>query len=234
MNEEEKRSGGYETRFAEPALDVDLARIGIDVEEPKWRAQMIESLQQRPGEGDFWRWGKELYTAMRPEVDADQAEVSWVALHRFVTSYIWLEPKFRKALWIPCWIMHPEAVELVVMLYLGRKYYEEHRLAKGGGGAREHLEFLDLRDRVCEGITEALHGCGIKGGQKAGGEVVPLWVDHVGGIDWLLARLRRVEEWEGLELPGSPEVDVARPAAKMAAEAILAAEIDDLIGGPEG
>ena len=119
----------------------------------------------------------------------------------------------------------------------GRRYNEEHRVAEGGGGAREHLDFLDLRNRVCEGIVEALHNCGVKGGPKAGSEPEPLWVSHVGGgIGWVPALLRRVERLGG---PRASRLvrdgRVARPAAKMAAEAtLLAAEIDDLIGEPEG
>jgi hypothetical protein len=135
----------------------------------------------------------------------------------------------------PCWILHPEAVELAVMLFLGRKTYEEHRVGAKGVGVGEHTDFLNLRDRVVVEIEKVLHHCEIKEGPYYGRfEAGELWVLHRGEANWIPTLLRRVEGWEGLELPKSPEMDVARPAAKMAEEAILAAGIDDLIGEPEG
>ena len=121
------------------------------------------------------------------------------------------------------------------MLYLGRKSYEEHRVTAGGAAVGEHLEFLNLSDRVADDLVEVLHRCEFKEGPYYGAfEAGDRWVRHLGEAEWVPTLLRRVSGWEGLALPRSPEMDVTRPAAKMAAEAVLAEGIEDLLGEPEG
>ncbi|NNN16372.1 MAG: hypothetical protein HKL82_11040 [Acidimicrobiaceae bacterium] len=184
---------------------------------------MTEAVGYDPRVDWYWLWGQKMYVSMFPEVEAGaDLPISWEALHRFVISYAWIDRRFRNVMDKPCWILDPEAVELAVMLFLGRKSYEEHRVAAKAGGVGEHLDFLNLRYRVVLEIGEVLHGCSIEEEPHAGYEHGPKWASHVGENEWVPALLRRVERWEGLKLPRSPEMDgVARPAAKMAAEAVL-------------
>ncbi len=178
----DEKPAAYRHRVAKPELWEDLFQIGVDVLADDNMGRMIVGVRYE-GEVDwYWQWGQERYSAMYAKVENGAAPpMSWEALHCFVASYAWIDRKFRNALSVPCWILHPDAVELVVMLYLGRKSYEEHRVTAGVGAVGEHLEFLNLRDRVADEIVEVLHQCEIKEGPYYGeSEVGELWVLHRG------------------------------------------------------
>jgi hypothetical protein len=67
--------------------------------------------------GGWRRWGMENWARLTPT-----GGPSWGELEQFVIDFSWLNSAFREKV-RPCWMLHPEVVEIVGMLFLGRKTY---------------------------------------------------------------------------------------------------------------
>ena len=175
-------------------------------------------LEYNDAEDWYWRYGQErLYEQFRP-VDTDEGPkpVDWLTLHRFVSSYAWIEGRWRFMLDKPCWMLHSDVVDRVVMLYQGRKSYEEHR---SSGEVKSHVEFLDLLERVVKDVGDLLSHCEIKTGAAQDGKQPYLYVRHSVGEhvrSWIPTLLHRVISWEGMTLAKLPVMDAARGAKAFA------------------
>ena len=175
-------------------------------------------LEYNDAEDWYWRYGQErLYGQFRPVPVADGPDpVDWSTLQRFVTSYAWIEGRWRFILDKPCWMLHADVVDRVVMLYQGRKSYEEHR---GSGEVKSHAEFLDLLERVVKDVGDLLSHCEIKTVEGKDGKQPYLYVRHSVGEHvraWIPTLLHRVLRWEGRDLPKLPVMDAARSAKAFA------------------
>lgn len=172
-------------------------------------------LEYNDAEDWYWHYGQELlYPQFCPrDRQGVDSPVDWLTLHRFVSSYAWIEGRWRFILDKPCWTLHSDVVDRVVMLYQGRKSYEEHR---GSGEVKSHVEFLDLLERVAKDVEALLSHCEIKTAAAAEENKPYLYVRHSVGEhvrNWIPTLLHRVLSWEGLQPPDCPVMDAARSAA---------------------
>ena len=187
-----------------PRDDLPILDPDIKDDEEQYRAgieHITISLEHNNAEDWYWRYGKErLYAQLR--VLDPKKRVSWEELHRFVSTYAWIEGKWRFMLSKPCWMLHMDVVDRVVMLYQGRKNYEETRFK---ADPRAHLDFLSLLDRIVEDVHALLSHCEIKVDSE--GDENYAYIHHDGGEyvhTWIPNLLHRVTEWEGLAPPESP------------------------------
>ena len=169
-------------------------------------------LEYNDGEDWYWHYGEErLYEQFCPRKDDDGSnQLSWLTLHRFITNYAWVENRWRFILNKPCWPLHSDVVDRMVMLYLGRKNYEENRSTVPPRG---HVEFLDLSQRLTEEVQPQLSHCEIKIKNK-GGDPCP-YISHScdeAVRSWVPFLMHRVLKIEGIKLPDSPVMDAARNA----------------------
>ena len=186
-------------------------------------------LEYNDAEDWYWHYGKErLYGRLRPMgVEGKPDPVGWPALHRFVNSYAWIEGRWRFILDKPCWMLHSDVVDRVVMLYQGRKSYEEHRSA---GEVKSHVEFLDLLERVVKDVEDLLSRCEIKTVEAKDGKQPYLYVRHSAAEHvrrWIPAVLHQVIRWDGIDLAPSPVMDAARGATPYAYTMGSEADADD-------
>ncbi len=162
-------------------------------------------LEYSDSEDWYWLYGHDrLYQRLQIRRDP-----SWPTLHRFVTDYAWLEGRFRFILDKPCWPLHIDVVDRVLMLYYGRKNYEEHRAE---GDAKDHLDFLNLLERVAAEVRELLGNCDLKTGIPDGGGESYLYARHIPDDrvrNWIPLLLHRVLRWDGIPLPDGPVLDAA-------------------------
>jgi hypothetical protein len=161
-------------------------------------------IQYNDEEDWYWRYGKErLYKQVFSSGQNPQSDkISWDQLHCFVTNFAWVDPKWRFLLDKPCWPLHIDVVDLVVMLYQGRRAYEKNQ-AKAG--AREIMDVLDLSRRLSEEVQTSLRNCKLETGTK--GSETYRWVHHTCDEStrvWIRSMLHRVLELEDLPLPDSP------------------------------
>ncbi len=169
-------------------------------------------LEYNDAEDWYWHYGKErLYGRLYPRaVKVGETLVDWPSLHRFVSSYAWIEGRWRFILDKPCWMLHADVVDRVVMLYQGRKSYEEHR---NSGEVKSHVEFLDLLERVVKDVGDLLSRCEIKTVEGKDGKQPYLYVRHSADEyvrRWIPTVLHQVIRWDGIDLATSPVMDAAR------------------------
>lgn len=193
----------------------DLQPLDLDATEPD--AQEGEtSIQHIPlvleynnAEDWYWRYGEE---RLYDEVFCSNAnpkglDLSWSELHCWVTNYAWVEPCWRFILNKPCWPLHSEVVDRVVALYLGRRYYEDHR-AKAA--PKDHSDFFDLLKRVSKEVEHSLSYCEIQMNEKNDGHYPYIRHSCDESVrDWIVSLLHRVLVVDGVELPHSPVMDTA-------------------------
>jgi hypothetical protein len=182
-----------------PVLDPDITN-----DQEQYQAgieHVMLFLEHNNAEDWYWRYGKErLYDHLG--VPDPKNKASWQDLHEFVSTYAWIEGKWRFILSKPCWMLHMDVVDRVVMLYLARKNYEETRFK---GDAKSHMDFLTLLDRIVEDVQELLSHCEIKTGTD--GDESYAYVHHDGGEyvhAWVPSLLHRVSEWKTVTLPENP------------------------------
>lgn len=169
---------------------------------PRW-------LKYNDGEEWYWRYGNDvLYlSAFAANGKPPEPKIEWKELHRFLTAYAWIEPKWRFILDKPCWPFHTEVVDRIVSLYLGVKHYETQR-AKAG--PREHVDYREMAKYLAQEVKESLGACKIvevkiKEGTDAGRQYC--YVDHRSQVStrgWVESLLHRVIRFEGQLLPPSP------------------------------
>ena len=182
-----------------PELDPDIT------EEGKQYLAGIEHimlfLEHNNAEDWYWRYGSERLYPRLGGAGPDE-EISWKELHEFVSSYAWLEGKWRFILNKPCWMLHMDVADRVVMLHQARHSYEA-TLSKSE--ARTHLDFLSLLDRLAEDVTGLLSHCEIK--TATDDKTTYSYIHHSGGDsihEWVPSLLHRIYEWDTLPLPEHP------------------------------
>lgn len=188
----------------------DLASLNLDanIEEAHENETSVEHVpifvEYNDEEDWYWRYGKErLYTQVfSSELNPQSDEISWDQLHCFVTNYAWVDSKWRFLLDKPCWPLHTDVVDLVVMLYRGRRAYEKNQAKTG---AREILDVLDLSKRLSEEVDALLRNCKLETGKERGKTY--RFVRHTCDEStrlWIRSMLHRVLQFEDSPLPGSP------------------------------
>ena len=193
----------------------DLRPLGLDAtesdsEDDETSIQHIPLvLEYNTAEAWYWRYGEErLYAEVFCNKDNPKGlDLSWSELHCWVTNYAWVEPIWRFILNKPCWPLHSEVVDRVVALYLGRRYYEEHR-AKAT--PKDHSDFFDLAARMSREVQHSLVHCEIQMNTKTD-EPYP-YIRHSceeSTRGWIPSLLHRVLAVDGVELPASPVMDTA-------------------------
>jgi len=169
---------------------------------PRW-------LKYNDGEEWYWRYGNDvLYvSAFAANGKPPEPKIEWKELHRFLTAYAWIEPKWRFILDKPCWPFHAEVVDRIVSLYLGVKHYETQRAKVG---PREHVDYREMAKYLAHEVKESLAQCKIveakiKEGADAGR--MYCYVNHRSQVStrgWVESLLHRVLQFEGQLLPPSP------------------------------
>lgn len=188
----------------------DLASLKLDrnpeaAHENETSVEHIPLFVQYNDEEDwYWRYGEErLYKQVfSGEQNPQSDQISWDQLHCFVTNFAWVDPKWRFLLDKPCWPLHIDVVDLVVMLYHGRKSYEQNQ---DNSTPREMMDLLDLSKRLSEEVQTSLRYCKLETGEK-GGETYR-WVYHTCDEStrvWIRSMLHRVVEFKDSPLPPSP------------------------------
>lgn len=220
----------YRLREDDPLLE-RLVAGGVDPEARSMVAETVGWIAVTAEDRAWLAWGEGLWERFCPK-GGKVAPVSWTELRAFVIDFAWLNSAFLEAIAKPCWTLHPEVVEAVTMLFLGRKSYEESRAE--GCRVGEHSAFLDLRDRCVAEITEGLKHCEVSAASVGPGPEYRrgLWCRHSseGAKRWVGFVLTQVE-FEGAERGVSPQMDVARDGG-VAAEGELDGELGDEIGEP--
>lgn len=173
-------------------------------------------LYMRYNDGEDWyrAYGEEkLYAHSIPRLDSPgDGTVTWATLHQFVTDFAWLEGKWRFILGSPCWMLHADVVDRVVMMYSARKNFEEHRATSGG---KFQTDYLDVLNVLTSAIRELLNGCKLNSSKDSDTGERAVWIEHHQGrgvSNWISILLSRVITWEGIEQPPNPSMDVARNA----------------------
>ena len=199
-----------------PRRDVDVLNLGAnEAESPDgetWIQHVPLMLEYNDAEDWYWLYAeKRLYEQFCPRKDDDAStELSWLTLHRFITNYAWLEDSWRFIMSKPCWPLHSDVVDRMVMLYLGRKHYEENRST---APPREHVEFLDMCKRLAEEVQPKLSHCELKKGHDVVGTYT--YISHScdeSVRSWVPNLLHRVLEIDEIKLADSPVMDAARNA----------------------
>jgi len=158
----------------------------------------------------YWRYGKErLYGQVfsggqNPESNDN---ISWDQLHCFVTNFAWVDAKWRFLLDKPCWPLHSDVVDLVVMLYRGRKNYEE---GQAKAAARGIMDVLDLSKRLSEEVETLVGNCKIETVME--GDATIRFVRHKcdgSTRGWIRSMLHRVLAFEDSSLPETPVMRTA-------------------------
>lgn len=199
--------------------EADLKDLGID-DNPDDAYLGETSSQHIPLEMEYndtedwyWRYGSlRLYDKFYPHYDkaASQPE-TWLAMQRFVTDYAWVEGKLRFILDKPCWSLHTDVVDRIVMLYHARKNFEQVRATETG---KVQVEFLETLDRITKEIQELLSHCELQFDENGPTPKIP-FIHHVAEKrvrEWVPSLLHRVLKFEGVPLPHSPVMMVAGKA----------------------
>lgn len=192
-----------------PSKDLASLNLGANVEASGHNKVVAEQLpayiDYNGQEGWFWKYGKEkLYgPVFSSEMNPKCNDLSWHQLHCFVTSFAWVDPKWRFLLDKPCWPLHINVVDLVVMLYRGRKHYEENQ---DKASPREILDVRELSRQLSEEAEAMLGNCRIETVKKEG---MKTWrfMHHTCSDStrkWIPLVLHRVLEFEDSPLPPSP------------------------------
>lgn len=198
---------------ANPAADLNDLGIDDNTDDAylgETSAQHIPlELEYNDQEDWFWHYGDlRLYKKFYPLVAAGEpAPLTWLALHRFVTDYAWVEGKLRFIMDKPCWPLHTDAVDRLVMLYYARKNFERVRTTESG---KVQTEFLDTLTQITKEIQELLSHCELRRDENGVNPKIP-FVHHVPerrAKDWVPSILHRVLQWDGIKLPDSPVMAV--------------------------
>lgn len=193
----------------------DLASLNLDANaetlpETETSAEHVPIfVEYSDAEDWYWRYGKErLYSQVFSDgLNPKSDEISWSQLHCFVTNYAWVDPKWRFLLDKVCWPLHTDVVELVVMLYHGRRHYERNQ---DKSSPRELMDFLDLSKRLSEETETLLGNCKLETVME-GGETYR-FMHHACNEStrvWIRSMLHRVLEFEGSPLPKRPVMRTA-------------------------
>ena len=189
-------------------MDLELDAEADDHGSEKSAEQVPVYIEYNDEEDWFWRYGEDrLYRQVftggaNPSPKEGFQDVSWVELHCFVTNFAWVDPKWRFLLDKPCWPLHPDVVDHVVMLHHGRRYYEKRQ---GDIPPREMMDVLDLSTKLSEITEKLLEHCKMETGQDEGGTYRYLrhFCDQ-SAKKWIPSMLHRVIEFKESPLPPSP------------------------------
>jgi hypothetical protein len=197
-----------------PKEDLPIFDQGI-VDHHEDSEHVVMFLEHNSVENWYWQYGQErLYSSFERLSPAEG--VSWEDLHQFVSTYAWVEGKWRFILSKPCWMLHMDVVDRVVMLYDARRNYEE---ARAKADPRAHMDFLSLLDRIAADVQELLAQCEVK--EYVNDEQTHAYVHHDGGEyvhNWIPSLLHRVITWETLTPPSSPVLVTTRQGASKEVE----------------
>jgi hypothetical protein len=162
---------------------------------------IVMYLEHNSAENWYWQWGQEqLYSRFERLSPPDG--VSWEDLQEFLTTYAWVESKLRFLLAKPCWALHMDVVDRLVMLYSARRNYEASRTK---ADARVHMDYLALLDRIVADVQELLAQCEVR--ESVSDQGTHTYVCHDGGESvhhWIPLLLKRVNKWDTLTPPPSP------------------------------
>ncbi len=178
---------------------------------------VILDLKYTDSEDWYWLYGaKRLYEKFNPYFDDKiSPPETWLAIQRFVTDFAWVESQFRFILDKPCWPLHMDAVDRIVMLYHARKHFEQERSSSPASFQREYLQ--TIRETVGE-IRELLSRCEIKQSVSDGVGGDP-YVQHIAeshAKDWIPSLLQRVLQWSDIDLPRSPVMAITKDSERTA------------------
>ena len=198
---------------------------------------IILDLKYTDSEDWYWLYGaKRLYEKFYPYFDDKiPPPETWLAIQRFVTDFAWVESQFRFILDKPCWPLHMDVVDRIVMLYHARKHFEQERSSSPASFQREYLQ--TVRETVGE-IRELLSRCEIKQNTIDGVAGDP-FVQHIAeshAKDWIPSLLQRVLQWSEIDLPRSPVMAITKDSERTARTLLGEGVTNDeqLSGDPSG
>jgi hypothetical protein len=144
-------------------------------------------------------------------IRSGQSTIGWAELDQFVVDYGWLNLSFRYAIARPCWMLHPDVVEIVAMIYGGRKAYEAER---EGMTMRGHADYLAALKDLIDAIENVfrVHGgdnCDVEKAEDGSWHALHTEV----GWRWGDEERQPVNSWVGFPIPPSPLHAVASESA---------------------
>lgn len=167
-----------------------------EVEDDLILALHLSSHEWRP----WARWGFDNAERLTPK----GSKIHWEDLLEFVQRFGWLNEDFRSALnYHPCWMLHPDAVEVVTAIMLTRQTYESERETCGG---RKHIEYFDAIAGLLEELRRIWNRwggghCEVKRYSNGG-----RFVEHADSdYEWSEWVANTVDvEWRGYPMPRRP------------------------------